>query len=147
MEFEVVPHKGIGNIELGMSREKVRALMPKAPDTFRKSSSEKFDTDAFFNSCFQVFYNGEDPKVEYIELSANTDFKTLFNGVDIFSLEAEEAVRLVSQISSCVNTDEFSYEFPELDLSLWRPFLPEDPGDEDGKYFSTIGVGVNGYYS
>jgi hypothetical protein len=40
----------------------------------------------------------------------------------------------------------YSYIFRSLQLSLWRPVLPSSPSDAEGRYFSTIGIGVRGYY-
>jgi hypothetical protein len=39
-----------------------------------------------------------------------------------------------------------AYIFPDLDLSLWRPVLPESPEDLEAREFSTIGFGMAGDY-
>ena len=41
----------------------------------------------------------------------------------------------------------FSFVFSELELSFWRPTIPEDEFDEDGRFFETVGIGVKGYYT
>ena len=42
---------------------------------------------------------------------------------------------------------EFIYVFPKLERALWRPLNPEDEDDPEGQYFSTIGIGRQGYFS
>ena len=39
-----------------------------------------------------------------------------------------------------------SYVCPALDLSLWRPVVPEGPADDEGLTFRSVGVGRLGYY-
>jgi len=117
---------------------------------FRKAPGSQHETDAFHGSGFQVFYAGAEPIVEYIGLSRGSSIRALYRGVDLFELPAHEVVTRISFYAPFdPNDDElgYSYIFPVLDLSLWRPTLPESPGDEDGRQFSTIGVGTRGYFN
>lgn len=40
----------------------------------------------------------------------------------------------------------YSYAYPALDLSLWRPIIPKGPEDFEGLTFRSVGVGRLGYY-
>jgi hypothetical protein len=62
--------------------------------------------------------------------------------VPVLEVEAEKAVQAVSARASFDENDPelgWSFVFPELDLALWRPTREEES-------FSTVGVGVNGYF-
>jgi hypothetical protein len=147
--YEVLPHIGVGPVKLGMTREKVRGVMPGRCDAFLKVLNARHETDAFHDRGFQVFYSGEPPVVEYIELSRESCFRVTYRGVEIFEALVEDVLAHVSVDAPFDRTDPelgCSYIFPELDLSLWRPVVPASPEDQEGRKFSTIGVGAVGYY-
>lgn len=144
--YEVIPLKGVGPVHLGMPQKEVRTVMVEEPITFRKSPDSEGLTDAFNQSTFQVFYD-EYGVVEYIELSRSST-PVLYKGTDVFQTTAEEVVELISQDALYDDSDPelgYSYIFPDLAVSVWRPCLPKD--DIKGLYFSTIGVGRKGYYT
>jgi hypothetical protein len=150
MKYEVNPLIGVGGVKLGMSRADVRSIMKAYPRTFRKTSTSKHETDAWHNSGLQVFYGGEVPTVEYIELSRDSGIVALYRGIDVFNTEASRLIKKISEDDTYDASDPergYSYLFPKLEMSLWRPIKPKSLEDEEGKYFSTIGVGVAGYYS
>ena len=145
--YSVQPFVGVGPVRLGMSRSEVRSRFTEAPKTFRKGSSTGPATDAFHNGAFQVFYDGQTDTAEYIELSRDADFHALYREVNVFATPADEVAAFVSRDASYDESERefpYSYIFRQLQLSLWRPVLPED--DESGRFFSTIGVGRKGYY-
>jgi hypothetical protein len=94
----------------------------------------------------------EDGGVEFIEAGApSTAFRVLFHGSSLHEMPANDAVGLVSQFAEYDrNPPEkgYSYIFPTLQLSLWRPILPSaDPDDTEGRHFEAVGVGKEGYFS
>jgi hypothetical protein len=148
-DYVVTPLVGVGPVRLGMAREAVLQAMQQPPRSFRKRKTSLHLTDAFHGAGFQVFYAGEEPHVEYIELSRDTGLRALFHEVDVFTVPAEEVAETISRLAPYdPKWPEFPYAyiFRSLQLSLWRPTLPSSPSDEEGRYFSTIGIGVNGYY-
>jgi hypothetical protein len=150
MKYEVNPIIGVGSVKLGMSRADVRSIMNADPHTFKKTPTSKHDTDAWHNSGFQVFYRGEVPTVEFIELSRDSGIVALYKGIDVFNTVASKLIKKISEDDVYDASDPelgYSYLFPNLEMSLWRPIKPESLEDDEGKYFSTIGVGVEGYYS
>jgi hypothetical protein len=150
MDYEVIPHVGVGPVRLGMPRDQVRSLMPGPCRPFRKGPDALHETDAFHESGFQVFYGGTAPVAEYIELSRDSGFRALYCGVDVFATPADELVSRVARDAAFDPDDPelgHAYVFPTLDLSLWRPVTPEEtPDDPEGREFSTIGIGTRGYY-
>ncbi len=122
--------------------------MPERPRSFRKTPKSLHETDAFFRNAFQVFYDGDQPAVEYIELSGGSTIRAFYCDLDVFATPADEVVAFISRDSTFDPNDRkipYSYIFPGLQLSLWRPTVPESESDSDGRYFSTIGIGTRGY--
>jgi len=147
--YEVLPHVGVGPVRLGMSRDEVRRVMTGPCQPFRKGPFAAHETDAFHRSGFQVFYGGESPVVDYIELSRDSGFTASYRGVDVFAAPAERVIALFAHDAPFDPRHPelgYSYIFPGLDLSLWRPTLPDSPEDPEGREFATIGVGAAGYY-
>ncbi len=148
--YEVIPLKGVGPVLLGMSREEVHSVMGLPEKSFRLFADDPNLTDAYHESGFQVFYDKDD-RVEHIELlSLDDSFVAIYKGKDVFRTRADELVAFISQDApfdpeypepGCL------YVFPQLELSLWRPFLPEDESDPEGQYFSGIAIGKQGYWS
>jgi hypothetical protein len=150
MNYEVIPLKKIGPVFLGMLRKDVRSTLGIQPYVFRKGADSSSLSEAYHESCFQVFYD-EDDRVEYIEVSSGgAAFVTVYGGKDVFETRASDLVDLVSKEAPFDSEHPelgYSYIFPRLELSLWRPAMPEDEQDPEGQYFSTIGIGKRGYYS
>lgn len=149
MRFKVEPLSGIGPARLGVPRDELRAAMNAVSETFRKVEGDRWETDAYFGGGFQVFYGGHEPRVEFIELSRSGGMVALFEGLDVFGTPAAELIaRLDRRCPYDRNDPEigYSYIFRDWELALWRPVVPEGPGDDEGRYFSTIGVGVRGYF-
>lgn len=97
---------------------------------------------------FQVFYDAFE-HVEYIELSKAPDIEPVLEGVAVLSVPADVAVAHVERLATFDPSDAdlpYGYEFPALDLALWRPTVPQHQHDPDGRTFSTVGIGVSGYF-
>jgi len=147
LTFTMQPLVGIGPIKLGMTRSEVRDILADLGQP--KARLRPPNTDCYFRSAFQVSYD-DDGRVEFIETAASTDFRVLFHGSSLHEMPAEDAVRLVSEFAE-YDKDRpeqgYSYIFPALQLSLWRPVLPSDRDDIEGRHFEAIGVGKEGYFS
>ena len=145
-EFEVRPGSGVGPIMLGMTREQARQAMGEEPESFHKGLHLQYahPVDAWFEAAFQVFYAGSEPTVCFIALSRDRRIRALCWGVDVFATPAEKVVHAFSQHAELDIADPelgCSYQFPALELRLWRPFEPENDDDEEARYFATIAVG------
>ena len=91
---------------------------------------------------FQVFNDG-DGRAEYIDLSSSNAFIAEFEGVAVLQCAADDAVEAVAARAALDRGDPelgWSSVFPDLDLALWRPTREDES-------FSTVGVGVEGYFS
>jgi hypothetical protein len=144
--IEIVPLVGAGAIQLGMARAAVHAALGQPVSSFLKSSTSRYPTDTWFSSGFQVFYTGNEPTVEYIELSAGCGFEATCLNQPIFSTRAKTLVQRFTEHAALDTADSElgnSYVFPALEMALWRPIADEP----EGAFFSTIGVGVRGYFT
>lgn len=126
-----------------MSPADVHRAMPSERVSFRKTPASAHETDAWYGNGFQVFYGGREPSVEFIEVSADRDYVVRYDGVEVFATPADELVKIIAAEARFDESDPelgYSYLFPALELALWRP-------TRDQPYFSTIGVGIAGYFS
>ncbi|WP_444930812.1 hypothetical protein ACJJIF_03230 [Microbulbifer sp. SSSA002] len=142
-KFEVQPEIGIGPVKLGMDRTSAIASMGLEPDSFMKTPMSQHPTDSFYEAGFQIFYEGETPKVESIELSRGCGFEATLSGENILDLSVSEVLlKIESAIGLKPKTEDegYTFEIPGLGLWLWRQ--SNDTNDEEGLYFSTIGVGA-----
>lgn len=143
--YEVEPLKSVGKIALGMPRAEARTHMDETPNV----SGSRDHVDNYHDGGMQVFYD-ENDCVEFIELLRGTGIQAHLKGASVFEQTAKDVLEVITTYSE-YNQDDlevgYSYVFPDLELSLWRPNIPENDFEEDGKYFSTIGIGVQGYYS
>ncbi|WP_049770353.1 hypothetical protein [Shewanella baltica] len=142
-KFEVQPKLGIGPIKLGMDRTLAITGMGLKPDSFMKTPMSEHLTDSFYNAGFQIFYEGEIPKVESIELSRGCGFEATISGYNVLDLPVSEALLIIENATGLKPETEdegYTYEIPGLGLWLWRQ--SNEPNDKEGLYFSTIGVGT-----
>jgi hypothetical protein len=151
-KFIIEPFIGVGPVRIGMTRAEVlRAMSGRKSDPFRKGPDAIHETDAFYGSCFQVFYEGaaRHPVVDFIELSRGYGLRPFYRDCDVFGTPAAKVVAQISQDCPYDADDPdipYSYLFRKLQLSLWRQCVPESARDKEGRYFDTIGIGRKGYY-
>jgi hypothetical protein len=132
-EFEITPLEGVGPIRFGMTLADVHAALgpPESVNDAREWFMDGFAVD--FDS------NGT---VEFLEFASSDQFHILFHGQCIHELAADDAVALVTQHADFDADDPelgYTYMFPKLQLSLWRP-ATEEPR------FHAVGVGRDGYF-
>jgi len=147
VQYDVLPGAGMGPIRLTMMRDDVRRVMAEPPLSFKKGTHW---VDAYRLSTVQIFFADDEQHIEYIEISANEQILVLYRGVDVFTTPADTLIDLISQQGAFDPNDPqlgYSYIFPALELSLWRPGLPDQAGDDAYRCFITLGIGRVGYYS
>ena len=143
--FEVIPLQGVLPVALGMTRGQVHSELGRCTSSFQKTPASVQPTDAWFNNSFQVFY-AADETVKYIELSSNKGFAVSCMGVSVFNTQVTSLIEHFEQHAEVDTSDPehgFSFIFPSLELSLWRPEIE----GRRALYFSTIGIGRLGCYS
>ncbi len=142
-EFEVVPHKGVGPIQFGMSREEVHLIFGKPQFAY--------DNREMFLDGFMVDFDAGG-KVEFIELTKSSQFRAIFEGKCLHEIPAEEPVAYVSEFGVYDHSDHelgYSYTFLDLQLSLWRGTIADEdqaPDDPGGRFFEAVGAAEQGYF-
>lgn len=143
--YDVEPLERLGNIQLGMSRAEVRQLLGQPQST----NGSRNHVDIYLDGSFQVFYSPEST-VEFIEVTKEAGVPVQLAGVDVFQTPAQEVLHLVSSRSEFDQNDPvvgYSYVFPDLELSLWRPDDAEPQQGKEQVFFSALGIGARGYFS
>lgn len=146
-EIQVIPLESAIGVGLGWTREEIHKQIEK-PDRIWEQSDHYQKEQPLFSLDYNL-----DNRVEYISISNPKEegIKILFRGIDVFGTPATD---LIEQIKK--NTDlrydrndpelQYSFIFPDVELSFWRPVIQENQDDEHGKYFEAIGIGIKGYY-
>jgi hypothetical protein len=145
-EFILDPLNGVDPVRLGMSRNAVHAAFGAPTATFHKTPNSRYPTDVWFGSDFQVFYEGDEPTVAYIELSNGLNLEAVLFGLQVFTTTVPVLIGEIGRRAELDAADPelgHSYMFPSLELGFWRP----DNDNEDSPYFATVGLGRVGYYS
>lgn len=145
-EFFLEPLNGVGLVRLGMRRDAVLAAFGPPTTSFYKTPNSRYPTDAWFGSEFQVFYEGDEPTVDFIELSNGPNLRVLLFGMAVFTTPVPALISEMERHAELDRSDPelgYSYMFPNLELAFWRP----DNDDDETPYFGTVGVGRVGYYT
>jgi hypothetical protein len=143
--LEIQPKIGVGPIRFGMARAEVRHHLG-SPDGDEDSEREWYLDDL----AIDFDTSGS---VAFIEIAESENFRATLNGVCLHELDADDAVSHVEK-TAAYDPDApepgYTYIFPSLELSLWRPVVPDenqDADDETGRRFEAVGVGPTGYFS
>jgi hypothetical protein len=142
--LDIQPTVGVGPIRFGMTRAEVRKHLG-SPDGDEEDDREWYLEDLAID--FDV-----EGKVAFIEIAESENFRAVLNGECLHELDADSAVAHVERSAPYdANAPEpgYTYVFPLLQLSLWRPVVPDttqDADDPTGRRFEAVGVGPTGYF-
>ena len=145
-EFVLDPVNGVGPVRLGMTRTAVIDAFGPPSGSFYKTPGSKYATDAWYGSDFQVFYEGEEPTVFFIELSNGPNLEAVLFGLPVFMTSVPALISEIERRAELDRADPelgYSYTFRTLELAFWRP----DNDDEETPNFATVGMGRAGCYS
>ncbi|MCA9030342.1 MAG: hypothetical protein KDA66_06000 [Planctomycetaceae bacterium] len=137
-QFNVIPRKSIGPVELGMTRQQIRGLLgePSAVQVaYEKWGIEFPDKDFFYNNAFQVSYDSG-LHADFIEAAADPAYRVTFDGIPVHDSEPSLLVDAISKHAS-IDREEREYPlnlwFPDIGLNLYREHSEFDK-------FETIGI-------
>jgi hypothetical protein len=120
---EIVPHLGIGEVRLGMSREEADRL--REPGT-------------------QLDYAGDPPGVALIQVQ-----DAFYRDIDLCFDPAEEVVAPIVNLEGLDPADyppgQHEYTVPHLNMFLWRGEVADTPGTQ-GYTFQAVGIHSPDYY-
>lgn len=135
----IEPSKGIGKLRLGMTKDQVDVCLQDYTEQYEITSAQNplcFHMKGAIKACFQFEYDNYG-KVSFIQVSSAIKdvLHCLFQDLDVFETKAEELVARIDSFSRYDRNDRelgWTYDFPELGLSFWRPnILREADLEED----------------
>jgi hypothetical protein len=149
VDYEILPHQGIGPVLLRMSQDNVRRVMgvPRASLPIRG----RLAPEDFYSSTgmFKIQYDFE-CRVRFIEVSQRFEERFIYREYSVFETKADELIRLI-EADAAIDKSHAEFPatvvFPSLELALWRDCVPEESGGKEGIYFKTIAIGIPGYFS
>ena len=142
-DLEIQPLVGVGSIRFGMSRADVHDALGQPDDVHNQRE--------WFLDGFAIDFDS-DGTVEFMEFAESESFRVCFQGQALHELDADDAVALLSSSAPYdADAPEFGYTyiFPKLQVSLWRPVIPDEQQPDDdptGRKFEAVGVGRAGYF-
>lgn len=154
----VEPLKGINEVCFDMRREDVHRLMG-LPDSTSEPTFFDLDedeiavprTDYYLNNALQISYD-QSEKVEYIEVATQaSNVQVELFEINVSMTSAHTVIDILTDQfkmeydTACIEIP-YSYTFLEESLSFWRPVLPENDSDGEGRYFDSVAVGRKGYF-
>ncbi|MCM3472222.1 hypothetical protein [Brevibacillus borstelensis] len=128
----IIEPGAIGTIKLGMSKDEVEACIQEYARKYQK----EYHVRNYFKNVFRVEYDVNE-RVDFIEIpsSLKDEFNCLFYDIDVFNTKADDLVNHIDRISEYDRNHRelgYTYFFPELGLSLWRPIIfKEEYMEED----------------
>jgi hypothetical protein len=142
MSFAIEPHRGLGPVSFGMTREEVAAAM--AGVGAGPPKARRRQTDCFFRSAFQVSF-GNAGRVDFIEVASSLPAEVLFAGQDVLDTPADDLLALIQQFDRAdaeLSHPPNEFVFPELILTLWgRDRQYDHKGGRRRPMFAAVGVG------
>lgn len=150
MGITLEPPTGAAGIEIGASRadaEKQCAVHGE-PETFRRADETVPSLVVRRSQGATIFvYFDDADTVEAVELGRPDDGESVtFRDLDVFATPADEVMEALNQHAEVEVTDgSHAATAPSLYLAFWRPTVPEDPEDEEGRYFESVLVAAPGY--
>ncbi|RRJ61770.1 hypothetical protein EHV15_01350 [Paenibacillus oralis] len=108
--LNIIPGQSIGDIKLGMTKTQAENAIKSHADLFAK-----------------IEYDSND-KIHFIEIGyGEADrYRCLYRDIDLFNTKVTELVEILDQVSPYDRNDSelgYTYNFPEMGLSLWRPVI------------------------
>ncbi|EHH2535244.1 hypothetical protein P3576_22605 [Vibrio parahaemolyticus] len=137
--FEIQLGNSIGPVKLGMTETEVNNVIG-TPDCI-------YGHRHHFLDGLMVDFDNEG-RVEFIEAAGSELFSTTLLGFDVHRTLAANVLERIQLEGSYDHSDPelgYSYVFKELQLSFWRPTLP-DLEEGEGLYFQSVAIASEGYF-
>jgi hypothetical protein len=149
--LEVVPRKGFGPIELGSSREEVRATMAKLGFALESSleGSEygsQAVSDRYCDGSIQAEFS--EGRLSFIGVFYSEAFVAWYQGVDVFDVTALELFRIAAAADNSGHHefDPLEYCFPNQILTLWSAETQYDYRRKgERQVWGQVGLGSDAY--
>jgi hypothetical protein len=117
LRWDIVPHKGVGPLFFGMTRNDARAKLGTEFTSFRKSATAASESDAFDELGVHLYYDDNDG-LEFIETfqPCSLRYKNAFLLGDV-----ESVIQTLNEVGLKPRNDDGSYFFVEPGFVLFAP--------------------------
>ncbi|MCO6047857.1 hypothetical protein NG895_28460 [Aeoliella sp. ICT_H6.2] len=142
IQFDIVPHIGIGPVHLGMTPDAVEAAVGSVPGALPRLAKGR-KTHCYFKAALQVSF-GESGLVNFIGVSGTPLLECRYEDRDVFDLPAPELFALIASRERSGRHDYSAaeYVFPEQIVTLYEADEQYDrKGGESRPVFAEVGVG------
>lgn len=147
MLLELEPPVGVAGIRIGSTMGEAHQRMQSLPGLVAFDGIlARYQSELFI----RAFPRGDSGVVDAVEISrdeyeyADT---VVWRGIDLLGEPADHVIRkLAVQTDIAITEHGHSLTCPHLLIALWRPTMPEDEYDDEGRYFRTALVAAPGYY-
>ena len=124
-DFNISPLHGAGPVTFGMSTTEVRAKMPSAPKSFRRTPQASFPCD-YFEAEGVFFYYDADGRLEAAEFVPPS--RPSLENQPLIGLRYREAVEALSRPGARLEQDSDGAIAHGLGVGVYAPLAKDDPG-------------------
>jgi hypothetical protein len=146
LQFEIVPHIGIGPVRLGMLPAEVDAVLAPLPGALPTISKSK-EVRCYFQASLQIEFS-QSGTAQFIGVSNHADLLFLYHGRDVFDLPAPELFALIASHERA-QTHTYSpleYTFPDQVVTLYEADEQYDrKGNRTRAVYAEVGIGSSEY--
>jgi hypothetical protein len=142
IEFIIEPHRGIGPVSFGMTRQEATEALARVGAGPPRARGER--TACYFGASFQVTF-GNGGRADFIEIASGIPASVIFVGRDVCDTPADELLALVEefdQFAPELSRPPGQYIFPRLILTLWgRDSQYDKRATPQREMFAAVGLG------
>ncbi len=124
MVFKIIPYIGVGEIEFGMSRNRVREFFNNVYIEFIKSTSSENTTDDFLD--LHVYYNkvNECEAVEIFEVSS-----VAYGDIDNFGISYTRVKKVFERLDNTLDINEVGFTSYKFGIGVYAPYAEDEPNE------------------
>ncbi|HWU00037.1 MAG TPA: hypothetical protein VN229_20535 [Terriglobales bacterium] len=123
MKFDILPLKGIGEVEFGMHCDVARRLMRGEFRSFKRTPEAAFPSD-YFRLEGVFFYYDSDGCLEAIEFASPA--KVMVRGSSLLGMPFNEALEILTSLDGKVEKEIDGAVAHQLGVTIYAPLAKED---------------------
>ncbi len=124
MELRILPLKGVGNIEFGMSQEQVRGRIGDGFRSFKRTPQASLPCD-YFEELGAFFYYDSEGRLEAVEFAPPA--RPTVAGVELLGLGFNEALAKLRVMDSQVEKEVDGAIAYQAGISIYAPLAKNNP--------------------
>ena len=126
MDFEIIPHTGVGTIKFNMSRGEVRSIYGGSFRSFRRWQDDEPLIDNYPQIGVFCYYDSVD-RLEALEFVLPA--RPIIAGLELLGISFKNAFDNLRTLDSAVEKDEDGAVSLQIGVGVWAPLAEEEPGE------------------